>query len=353
MIKKTLLLTAILAAALLLIISCRDNTNYSGGLKNNLPHGSGTISYPSGTVYRGEFEAGQRSGEGIWISTEGFTYRGQWQDDLYHGFGTLKVPGYFVYRGNWADAKREGQGIQAWNDGRQYEGSWKADQPDGKGVMFYPDGTYYVGQWLKGNKHGEGTLYHAGQIIKNGKWEKGDFQYTPVETVDLDTDQLVLQQDTPSHRLEVTVLPQDASDPTIAWESSDPDIATVEEGLIVPHNTGDATITVTALAEDISVCCSVTVVPGQTRVSRVRLFQRQLNLCINQEPVYLYARVEPADADNKEVAWSSSAPGIASVNQNGVVTPLAPGEATITARAVGSSAYDQCLVIVRDNISDD
>lgn len=45
----------------------------------------------------------------------------------------------------------------------------------------------------------------------------------------------------------------------------------------------------------------------------------------------LTATVQPADASNKTVTWASSAPTVASV-VNGVVTALAPGNTTITAK---------------------
>ena len=45
----------------------------------------------------------------------------------------------------------------------------------------------------------------------------------------------------------------------------------------------------------------------------------------------LTAVVAPANATNRAVGWQSSAPGVATVDANGVVTALAPGVATITA----------------------
>ncbi len=352
MIKKTLLITALMAATLLFLLSCGNNNNYEGETKDNLPHGTGTLTYPNGTVYRGDFEAGLRSGEGTWISAEGTTYRGQWQNDLYHGYGTLIIPGTLSYKGYWEEGKREGQGIQTWSDGRQYEGTWRADRRDGEGIMFYPDGTYYAGQWLKGNKHGEGTLYQAGRIIKEGDWAKGEFHYTPVETIALGADQLVLQQGISSYNLEAIVLPHDASDPTLAWETSDPDIVTVEEGEIIPHEPGEAVITVTAVAEEIFATCDITIIPGLVRASGISLDRNSLSLRVDQDSVYLYATVQPADAVEKEVAWSSSDPGIASVNQAGLVTPQAPGQTTITAETLDGGFYDQCLVTVRENLFD-
>jgi len=335
------------------LIGCGNDINYTGEKLDGQPHGYGILTYPNGTVYEGEFEEGLRSGEGTWTNPEGATYSGQWQNDLYHGQGTLEISGTLLYRGSWEAGKREGHGIQTWNDGQQYEGSWHADRRHGEGVMFYPDGSYYAGQWSEGKKHGSGTLYKAGKIIKGGEWVENVFQYTPVTTIALGTDQLVLQEDTPSYKLEAIVLPHDATDPTLVWESSDPEIVSVEEGELTPHQVGEAVITVTAVAENISETCLITIIPGLVRPSGISLNQNEILLRTNNAPVTLYATVEPADAVNKEVSWNSSNPDVATVNQFGTVNPLAPGETIITAQTVDGGYYDQCEVNVWQSLFDD
>lgn len=52
----------------------------------------------------------------------------------------------------------------------------------------------------------------------------------------------------------------------------------------------------------------------------------------------LSAVVSPANATNKSVAWSTSDPGVALIDENGLVTGVAEGTATITATADGKSA---------------
>jgi len=51
----------------------------------------------------------------------------------------------------------------------------------------------------------------------------------------------------------------------------------------------------------------------------------------------LSATVAPSNADNHAVTWSSSNPGVATVDINGVVTGVSPGSATITATTAGLS----------------
>ena len=63
------------------------------------------------------------------------------------------------------------------------------------------------------------------------------------------------------------------------------------------------------------------------------------------------ATVQPEDATNKAVTWTSSDSAVATVDQNGVVTALARGTAVITATAAdGRGASASCTVTVRPDI---
>ncbi|RIX52391.1 DUF5110 domain-containing protein [Paenibacillus nanensis] len=63
----------------------------------------------------------------------------------------------------------------------------------------------------------------------------------------------------------------------------------------------------------------------------ITIDQPALSLQVLGEPVTLVATVEPADATNKTVIWSSSDPGIASVDSSGKVIAKGEGTAVITA----------------------
>lgn len=60
----------------------------------------------------------------------------------------------------------------------------------------------------------------------------------------------------------------------------------------------------------------------------------------------LTATVEPIDATNKKVTWSSSAPGVATVDASGNVTAVAEGTATITATTDDGGKTATCTVTV-------
>lgn len=77
-----------------------------------------------------------------------------------------------------------------------------------------------------------------------------------VESVSLDKTALSLEEGA-SETLTATVLPEDATDKTVTWESSDKEVATVEEGVVTAIKAGTATIT--AKAGEKEAKCEVTV----------------------------------------------------------------------------------------------
>ena len=83
----------------------------------------------------------------------------------------------------------------------------------------------------------------------------------PVESISLDPTTLSLTIGG-TGTIIPTVLPDDATDPSVAWESSDPDKASVVDGIVTAIAEG--TITITAAAGDKSATCEVTITTAQT-----------------------------------------------------------------------------------------
>lgn len=143
--------------------------------------------------------------------------------------------------------------------------------------------------------------------------------------------------------LAATVSPADATDKTVTWTSSNNEIATVStEGLITAIKEGTAKIT--ASAGNQSATCTVTVKKGIIAVTSVTLSQTTLSL-EEGETETLVATVLPSDATDKTISWTSSNAAIATVSNNGIVTAIKEGTATITATAGNQSAT--CTVTVK------
>ena len=88
--------------------------------------------------------------------------------------------------------------------------------------------------------------------------------------------------------------------------------------------------------------------PQPINVTGVKLNVNTLKLKIN-EKAQLNAIIEPQNADNKNLTWSSNNSGIASVNNSGMVTGLAEGTSTITVTTEDGGKTARCEVIVTEN----
>ncbi len=54
---------------------------YTGDCEN----GYGTLTYPSGVKYEGDWKDNMKHGSGIYTTPDGQKYVGEWKDDLKHG----------------------------------------------------------------------------------------------------------------------------------------------------------------------------------------------------------------------------------------------------------------------------
>ena len=162
----------------------------------------------------------------------------------------------------------------------------------------------------------------------------------PVESITLDKSILTMQEEE-SKLLTATVKPDNATDKTVQWSSSDTQVVTVDEGRVTSVKEGKATIT--AKAGNKTATCEVTVKKKVVEVASVTLDRQELQLKKGEEAT-LTATVSPEDATDSSVSWSSSAGDVASVDQQGKVKALKSGTAVITATAGEMSATCEVTV---------
>lgn len=90
--------------------------------------------------------------------------------------------------------------------------------------------------------------------------------------------------------------------------------------------------------------------PAPSPVNGVLLDKKELSMELNST-AQLVATVQPDNAENKSVTWSSSDDGIVAVTQDGAITAVGYGTATITATTVQNSYTATCAVTVVKHIS--
>ena len=158
-----------------------------------------------------------------------------------------------------------------------------------------------------------------------------------------------------SARLTATVLPENVADKSVTWSSNLPDIALVNPttGEVTALAVGKAEITATAndkAGGTKKKTIGVNVYEGamtQRLVTEVRIMPADLTLYEGEEMDYT-EDVQPAEADDKELTWTSSDPTVATIAAGGHVKALKAGTTTITATADdGSGAYGQARITVR------
>ncbi len=164
----------------------------------------------------------------------------------------------------------------------------------------------------------------------------------------------------------ITAADYDLPSGTVVWMTSDMQNTTInalaECVYTVPANTsGEFTVNITEcdLAKDFSTVyvmnhgsasATLTIASAPVAVSSITLNENTLALTVGGSET-LTATVKPDDATNKNVTWESSDSRVATVDENGKVTAVKQGTATITVKSVSNDTVtDTCVVTVTDQI---
>ena len=137
-----------------------------------------------------------------------------------------------------------------------------------------------------------------------------------------------------TYKFNVVTTPADANNYTLNWESSNENVATVaQDGTVTVVGEGTATITVTLndqLEGGVYTATATVNGLGNMAVTGISVDPTVIDTYVGAAPVEITAVVEPANASNKNIIWTSSDENVATVD-NGVVTGVGAGTATITA----------------------
>ena len=145
-----------------------------------------------------------------------------------------------------------------------------------------------------------------------------------------------------SEPLTATVTPNDATNKKVTWSSDNESVATVNDGVVTAVGAGKATITATADGK--SATCTVTVTAATVPVTGVTMNKTSTSLYVGDTET-LTATVQPGNASNQTVTWSTSDASVATV-ENGVVRATGRGTATITVTTVDGGFTADCTVTV-------
>ena len=152
------------------------------------------------------------------------------------------------------------------------------------------------------------------------------------------------------YKFTAKITPDDTTDnKTVIWSVSDSNIAQIAaDGTLIFKKAGTVDVIATVKATSSNTVIKKLTVTGVKRVinvSSVALDKATVNLK-KGETVKLNATIAPADADNKEVTYTSSNSAVAKVDNTGLVTAIASGEAVITVTTKDGSKTASCKVTV-------
>lgn len=146
------------------------------------------------------------------------------------------------------------------------------------------------------------------------------------------------------------VLPEDASNKNLIWTSSDEEIANVDaEGRIYANTYGSVFITA---APEVGFAgmktIEVQVIDKINVITEINVTNTDLSVYATAK-LQLETSYKPVNATYSSLSWKSLNTDIATVDENGVVTGVAPGEATIVVSARdGGKCSEEIKITVKE-----
>ncbi|MBR4229077.1 MAG: Ig domain-containing protein [Bacteroidales bacterium] len=183
-----------------------------------------------------------------------------------------------------------------------------------------------------------------------------EIQTIPVESITVEPPVLTLiMTETESATLTATVLPEDATDPTVTWSSDNEEVATVDaNGVVTAHKAGSAIITATAGEK--TATCPVTV---HNSIS-FRFYLTPVDAEINYGETVTYVahlitttNGEAVETDvTSEATWASSDKNVATIAA-GTATAVGGGQTTISATfdPGGGALTTEVVLTVKDIVT--
>lgn len=170
-----------------------------------------------------------------------------------------------------------------------------------------------------------------------------------VSSITLSETSAVLQSGQKSFQIRAIVYPENAYDKTIIWTSTDNSVAKVNDnGLVTIVKPGKATIIATSKDNPaVTAMCNITV---EVPVSSVSLDEKNKTMYVGDKARLSYL-LQPSDASNNTVTWTSTNPSVASVDGNGLVKAKSVGTAVIIIKTSDGSMSDYCTITVKQTAS--
>ena len=164
----------------------------------------------------------------------------------------------------------------------------------------------------------------------------------PVTGITIDDDQqITLTKKAQEYKLVAHVMPSNATEQEIIYESSDASVVEVsKDGVIKVVADGNATVTATSKDGGYRASVKVTVAIEPPKPEAITFEKYSCKLTKRGQTFTIQPIIYPEDAENKECTFESDDKSIATVDKNGVVTAVGDGIAFITVRSKVGDAIE-------------
>ncbi len=140
--------------------------------------------------------------------------------------------------------------------------------------------------------------------------------------------------------------PYNATNQNVIWSNTNPEVASVDSlGVVTALGGGSDTIIVTTEDGGYSDSCFLTVTVPVSGVA----FEITDTIILVDDAYQMQHTVLPLDATNQAVTYSSNNTSVVSITEDGFLTAIASGTATITVKTVEGSYRATCKVTVEDH----
>ena len=137
---------------------------HTGTWEHGNLHGQCKTLYDDGSILTATWRHGRLTTKMTVLDKKDREYVGSWDwiRARRHGRGTMTWPDGRKYVGNWNSNTMYGRGTMTWPDGRKYVGVWEDDKMHGEGLMIEGNVRSH-GKFRDGEKHGVFHVSEDGQ----------------------------------------------------------------------------------------------------------------------------------------------------------------------------------------------
>ena len=164
----------------------------------------------------------------------------------------------------------------------------------------------------------------------------------PVSGVVINTGNIVLNENDET-KIEITVNPEDATIKDVIYESGDSTVVTVDENGNITA-VGEGTTTVTVSSKDDPTKKDTITITVKKPVTEITLEKEKTILYVD-ETEDLVVTVNPEEATNKKLIWESDDETVVTVDENGKITAIGEGTATVTVTSEDDPTKKDTIIV--------